>query len=69
MTEKMNEVINALVSATDLREGTEVLAENKIALEAFKGLSTIIPNMNNLVVKSHTFTLLLRVRYYLENVC
>ena len=68
MNEKINEVVGALVIATDLREGTEAAFECQVTLEALKGLASIIPNIDTCVVTGHTSTLLIRIRLFIEKV-
>lgn len=68
MSDKMNEVLSALVTSTDLREGNEADTECQVALEALRGLASLLPHLPATFIIPHTPTLLIRIRLFVEKV-
>ncbi|RXG61956.1 Maestro heat-like repeat-containing protein family member 1 [Armadillidium vulgare] len=66
MSDKMSEVVSALVSSTDLREGSEAHMECQVALEALRGLASLLPNLPPSLIVQHAPTLLIRIRLFVE---
>ncbi|XP_076028308.1 maestro heat-like repeat-containing protein family member 1 isoform X3 [Oratosquilla oratoria] len=63
--DKINEVISALVGATDQRE-VGATVEDQVLLEAMKGIAILLPHLEREIVLEHTPTLLLRIRLFSE---
>ena len=61
--------MSALVSATDHREGGDGSVEEKVPLEALRGLAAILPHLPAEATLQHTPTLLIRIRLFSEKVC
>nr|XP_045621254.1 maestro heat-like repeat-containing protein family member 1 isoform X2 [Procambarus clarkii] len=69
VSEKLTEIITALVEATDQRDscgsdGTGL--ETQVALEALRGLAALLPRLPQETVLQHTPTLLIRIRLFSE---
>ncbi|KAK8730652.1 hypothetical protein OTU49_007859 [Cherax quadricarinatus] len=69
VSEKLTEIITALVEATDQRDssgsdGTGI--ETQVALEALRGLAALLPRLPQETVLQHTPTLLIRIRLFSE---
>ncbi|XP_076028483.1 maestro heat-like repeat-containing protein family member 1 [Oratosquilla oratoria] len=63
--DKINEVISALVGATDQRE-VGATVEDQVLLEAMKGIAILLPHLERDIVLEHTPTLLFRIRLFSE---
>lgn len=71
MSEKLTEIITALVAATDQHESRNtdgVDVEAQVALEALRGLAALLPRLPQETVLQHTPTLLIRIRLFSEKV-
>lgn len=71
VSEKLTEIITALVGATDQREGggtDNSNVETQVALEALRGLAALLPRLPQETVLQHTPTLLIRIRLFSEKV-
>ncbi|KAK7071772.1 hypothetical protein SK128_017248 [Halocaridina rubra] len=69
VTDKLTEIISALVGATDQRDGGSVDGlsnETQVALEALRGLAALLPRLPKDTVVQHTPTLLIRIRLFSE---
>ena len=66
--EKLPEIMSALVSATDIRTDVDSSEEGEVALEALKGLSSLLPTLLNRDTQGYTQPLLMRARFYTEKV-
>ncbi|XP_042865363.1 maestro heat-like repeat-containing protein family member 1 isoform X1 [Penaeus japonicus] len=69
VSEKLTEIITALVGATDQREGggtDNSNVETQVALEALRGLAALLPRLPQETVLQHTPTLLIRIRLFSE---
>ncbi|KAK3886737.1 hypothetical protein Pcinc_009116 [Petrolisthes cinctipes] len=69
VSEKLKEIIAALVGATDQRDcsgGEEMSVETQVALEALRGLAALLPRLSHDTVLQHTPTLLIRIRLFSE---
>lgn len=71
VSEKLTEIITALVGATDQRDSSNsdgVSIETQVALEALRGLAALLPRLPQETVLQHTPTLLIRIRLFSEKV-
>ncbi|XP_042231664.1 maestro heat-like repeat-containing protein family member 1 isoform X2 [Homarus americanus] len=69
VSEKLAEIITALVEATDQRDSSNcdgVSIETQVALEALRGLAALLPRLPQETVLQHTPTLLIRIRLFSE---
>lgn len=69
VSEKLTEIISALVGATDQRDGVStegISSETQVALEALRGLAALLPRLPKERVLQHTPTLLIRIRLFTE---
>lgn len=71
VSEKLKEIIAAMVGATDQRDtgsSEELSVESQVALEALRGLAALLPRLPQETVLQHTPTLLIRIRLFSEKV-
>uniref|UniRef100_A0A0P4W3R7 Maestro heat-like repeat-containing protein family member 1 n=1 Tax=Scylla olivacea TaxID=85551 RepID=A0A0P4W3R7_SCYOL len=69
VSEKLKEIIAAMVGATDQRDtgsSEELSVESQVALEALRGLAALLPRLPQETVLQHTPTLLIRIRLFSE---
>lgn len=69
VSEKLTEIITALVGATDQRDSCNsdgISIETQVALEALRGLAALLPRLPQEIVLQHTPTLLIRIRLFSE---
>lgn len=69
LSEKLKEIIAAMVGATDQRDtgsSEELSVESQVALEALRGLAALLPRLPQETVLQHTPTLLIRIRLFSE---